>query len=210
MTRRYGVVIIGIVVILASGVLASAWRGRLSEIRQPPVTYTPTATIKDLMDSIVDPSADEVWNAVTTTIEARGTDEKSPQTDDDWDNVRRGALKLVEGANLLMMPGRHMARSSEKSATPGVELEPHEMETLVKNDRTAWNARAKALQDVSLDVLKAVDAKDADRLFNVGERLDAACESCHRQFWYPNEKIPEFPSDFGVQSKATPSQEAAH
>ena len=168
---------------------------RSQESQQASVAYTPTATIKDLMDAVVDPSADDVWNAVSSTVEKGGIRERAPKTDKEWADVRHGALRLVEGANLLMMPGRHMARPGEKSETPGVELEPAEMEALMNKDRAAWTARARRLQDVSLEVLKVVDAKDAGKLTDVGGELDTACENCHRQYWYPNEKIPDLPAD---------------
>jgi cytochrome c556 len=155
--------------------------------------YVPTATVKDLMLSLVDPSADEVWNAVSTTSTAAGIVDNAPKTDEDWTKVRHGALKLVEAANLLQMPGRHVARPGEKSDTPGVELEPSEMEALINKDRGAFIARARALQDVSAKVLQAVDARDVNRVFEIGDEIDQACEACHTHYWYPNEKIPEFP-----------------
>jgi redox-regulated HSP33 family molecular chaperone len=43
-------------------------------------------------------------------------------------------------------------------------------------------------------VLQAIDAKDSQKVFEIGEQIEVACESCHRQYWYPNEKIPEIPS----------------
>jgi hypothetical protein len=87
-----------------------------------------------------------------------------------------------------------MARPGEKSVAPGVELEPAEMEELVRKDIPGWQMRAKALHDISLEVLKVVDAKDAQKLFDIGEDIDKACENCHRQYWYPNEVIPDLPA----------------
>jgi hypothetical protein len=193
--------ILGAMILVAASVVAgSTWHVK----PERPVLqgdYNPAATIKDLMDSIVDPSADDVWNAVTTTLDQQGTDKKEPRTDAEWATVRRGAVRLVESANLLMMPGRHMARPGEKSTTPGVELEPAEMETLVNQDRPNWNQRARALQGVALEVLQAVDARSPARLFDAGDRLDAACENCHRHYWYPNEKIPDFPTEVPASGK---------
>jgi cytochrome c556 len=40
---------------------------------------------------------------------------------------------------------------------------------------------------------QAADKKDADKVFEVGEAIEHACEGCHRAYWYPNEKIPELP-----------------
>ena len=158
-------------------------------------SYTPTATIKDLMDAIVDPAGDLVWDSTTTVVDSKGVNETIPRSDEEWATVRRGALMLVEGANLLQIPERHMARPGEKSEVPGVELEPTEMEALVNKDRAAWNKHAQALHAAGMTVLRAVDSKDAEKLFEVGGELDAACESCHRAYWYPNERVPEFPAN---------------
>ncbi len=155
-----------------------------------PPEYFPTATVKDLMQSVVDPNADVVWLAVTTVQSAKGTTETRPKNDEEWKKVRHGAVALTEAANLLMVPGRHVARAGEKSETPGVELEPSEMEALINKDLGAWRKRAHGLHEAGVAALAAVDAKDADKLFEVGEQIERACESCHSQYWYPNEKIP--------------------
>jgi len=44
------------------------------------------------------------------------------------------------------------------------------------------------LIDATLIALKAIDARNAEELSNAGGEIDAACESCHLTFWYPNEK----------------------
>ena len=158
---------------------------------QPP--YTTTATVKDIMLHIIDPAGDMVWDSVATTIDKGGIHETAPKTDEEWFKVRSGLIMMIEGSNLLMIPGRKVARPGEKSDTPGVELEPSEMDELIAKDRAAWYQRAKALRDIAQSVLEVVDKKDAQKLFDVGEDIDRACENCHRQYWYPNEKIPDFP-----------------
>ncbi len=152
--------------------------------------YTTTATIKDLMMSMVDPSADIVWGSVTTVLSEKGTKETAPKTDPEWASVRLGALRLAEVTNLLIMPGRHVGKPGEKSETPGVELEPAEMEALITKDPVIWVMRAKALHEASVNALEAIDRKDAPKLFEVGEQIERACENCHTHYWYPNEKIP--------------------
>jgi hypothetical protein len=160
----------------------------------PPPEYVPTATVKDLMQSVVDPNADVVWLAVTTVQSAKGTVETKPKNDEEWTKVRHGAVALMEAANLLMVPGRHVARPGEKSETPGVELEPSEMEALINKDLGSWRKRAHGLHEAGVAAIQAIDAKDADKLFEVGEQIERACESCHSQYWYPNEKIPPVPT----------------
>lgn len=142
------------------------------------------------MVAIVDPSADVVWQSVYTEVSASGIEQITPQNDEGWANVRHGAIRLLEASNLLMMPGRHVARPGEKSEAPGVELEPEQMEVVIKKDRQAWNKHAKALHDVSLEMLQAIDASDTKAIFDLGEGLDTACENCHSQYWYPNQPLP--------------------
>jgi hypothetical protein len=193
MRRFPSLLFLGASLFSVSLLFAIACRGPQPEAGPPESgqpEYTPTATIKDLMLSLVDPSADVVWEAVTTVVTASGAEEKVPRTDEDWINARRGAIRLAEATNLLMMPGRHVARPGEKSETPGIELEPEEMEVLINKDRAAWNARAKALHDATLAALQAIDAKDAPKLFELGEQIERACESCHTQYWYPNQVLP--------------------
>src|SRR5262245_61151672 len=169
--------------------------------------YTPTATVKDIMQSIVDPNADVVWLSVTTVQSAKGTVETAPKTDEEWTKVRHGAIALTEAANLLMVPGRHVARPHEKSETPGVELEPSEMEALINKDIPAWRMRAKALHEAGLAALTAIDNKDAQKVFEVGEQIEQACENCHKQYWYPNEQIPPVPGETAeTGQKAQPSK----
>ena len=185
------------VLVIGSCVIAASCQAKQPETAAPaPVQppYTTTATVKDIMLHIIDPAGDMVWDSVSTTIDKGGVHETVPKTDEEWNKVRNGVITLIEASNLLMVPGRAMARPGEKSVAPGVELEPAEMEELVKKDIPGWQMRAKALHDISVEVLKVVDARDAQKLFDIGEDIDKACENCHRQYWYPNEVIPPLPS----------------
>lgn len=191
MRRFLWLLSIGLALFSGSLFFGTACRGRQAEPEpQPQQQYAPTATIKDLMQSIVDPSADVVWESVMTVVSASGIEEKVPRTDEEWTNVRHGAIRLAEAANLLMMPGRHVTRPGEKSEAPGVELEGEEMEALINKDREAWNRHVKALHDAGLTALQAIDARDPTTLFDVGEQIETACENCHTQYWYPGQVLP--------------------
>ena len=148
------------------------------------------SSIKDLMESIIDPSADILWGAVGIVVDEEGVHESLPKTPEEWLDLRRAAVRIIEGANLLMMPGREAAPVGTKSETPGVELEPAEITVLIKKKRKSFDAFAKALRVLGLEALRATDAKNAALLMEVGGRMQDLCESCHKTFWYPNEKQP--------------------
>lgn len=149
--------------------------------------YRPTSTIKDIMDSMVDPSADYMWDAVATIISSKGIEEKQPRTPKEWADMRRKAVTLVEATNLLVMPGRTVARPGEKSENPGIELSPEEINAVLEKDRGTFIAHAHTLNDAGIKMLAAVDAKDIMGISDAGAAIDEACESCHLIYWYPNE-----------------------
>jgi hypothetical protein len=156
-----------------------------AKLAAPAPDFRLTGTIKDLMDGVVDPSADYLWDSVATIVTKKGIDERRPRTDEDWKNVRRRAIALIEAPNLLMMEGRKVARPGEKSENPGIELGPEQIQEILDGDRATFIQRAHALQDAGLKALDAIDRKDVDGLSNAGEAIDEACEQCHLKYWYP-------------------------
>ncbi len=147
--------------------------------------FRTTATIKDIMDSIVDPSADFLWDSVATIVTRKGTEERRPRTPEEWKEVRRRAIAMIEGTNLIIMDGRRVARPGEQSENPGIELGPEEIQMLIDADRPTLIERAHALHDAGMKALAAIDRKDVDGLSDAGEAIDEACEQCHLKYWYP-------------------------
>jgi len=151
----------------------------------PQAEYRPTTTIKDLMDGVVDPAADTIWNSVASTITTKGKEEKAPRTDEEWTAVRRSALQLLEASNLLQIPGRHVAMPGERNEQ-GIELQPDEIEKLIDHDRPSWISFAHGLHDAATLAISAADAKDPAKVLDSGEQIDNACERCHQHYWYPH------------------------
>jgi hypothetical protein len=153
--------------------------------QKPDAEYRPTTTIKDLMDGIVDPAADQIWDSVATTITTKGKQERAPHTAEEWTAVRRSALQLLEVSNLLQIPGRHVAKPGERN-NQGIELQPEQIEILINQDRQAWIRLAHGLHDAATQAVSAADAKDPAKVLESGEQIDNACEHCHQQYWYPH------------------------
>ena len=160
--------------------------------KAPPPAQAPDllrlATIKDIMDSMVNPSGDFVFESVQEIADEHGITEKAPKTDAEWESVRRHLFVLLEAPNLLTMEGRQVARPEDRSRNPEVENQPEEVQKLVDADRQSFIRRARRLQDAAALALKAVDAKDKNALFHAIEGIDKACENCHLHYWYPNDK----------------------
>jgi hypothetical protein len=148
----------------------------------------PFATLKELMDSTVDPAADGLWDAVAVTATAAGIDRHEPQTPEQWAAVRRHAITLIEAMNLVIMPGRHAAPAGTQ---PGLgELSPQEIELRIERQRAAFTGFANGLRETARQALEAIDRKDSEALLRAGGDIDVACEACHVTFWYPNQPAP--------------------
>ena len=149
----------------------------------------PVVSVKELMRDMLDPLADNIFDAVSIIVSSKGTVETVPKTDEDWEKIRIGAVTLAEGAYLLKIR-RPFAPAGDLNNSTGpdaVELSPAQITAKVQADPVEWNARIEALRNVGLEVLDIVKRKDVKELWDAGENLDQACENCHRSYWYPGE-----------------------
>jgi hypothetical protein len=139
------------------------------------------------MDSAIDPAADSILEFFGTEGEADGIREKQPQNEEEWKDVRRSAVLLVEGANLLLMPGRKVAKAGEKAENPEVERSPEEIEKLINKDRAQFIKFAKEFQQTAIEQLKAIEDRNMPELLRTGGELDTRCENCHKVYWYSSD-----------------------
>jgi|CXWL01.1.fsa_nt_gi cytochrome c556 len=153
----------------------------------------PVVSVRELMQTIIDPLADNIFDAVATDVTEKGLVEHRPTTDEDWAKVMQGAVALAEGTNLLKMHPRLAAPADytfdPKERGPGApELAPAEIQKKIDADPALWNMHANALREEAIKVMAIVKARDADKLFEAGSDIDKACETCHLEYWYPGDK----------------------
>src|SRR5262245_2231067 len=149
----------------------------------------PIVSVKELMKYMIDPIADNLFDAVGTTVTKNGTVNIEPKTEEDWDKVRTGAVSLIEGIYLLKVkrPFTPPGDENDSAGPHPVELTPAQITAKVERDPVEWNARIEALRNVALEAFDVAKRKDVQELWDVGENLDKACEACHRSYWYPGE-----------------------
>jgi len=141
------------------------------------------------MRYMIDPVADNIFDAVRTVVTKNGVVETVPKTDEDWEKIQIGAVSLAEGVYLLKIPRPFAPPGDENNSTgpDAVELSPAAITAKLEADPVEWNARIEALRNVGLQVLDIVKRKDVKELWDAGQNLDEACENCHKSYWYPGE-----------------------
>ncbi len=146
-------------------------------------------SVKELMRDMLDPASDYIFDAVKIVTTKNGTVEVTPKTDEDWNRIRIGAVTLAEGVYLLKVP-RPFAPEGDINNSTGPdpeEMSPAQIEAKRKADPVLWNAKIEALRNVGLAVMEIVKKKDVNSLWEASDNLDAACETCHVNYWYPGE-----------------------
>ena len=83
-------------------------------------SLAPTLSVKELMEHIIDPTADWIFDAAVIDISHKGVTETKPLTEEDWLKVERGGWLLAESTNLLKIPRRIVPVDDEgKPHQPG-------------------------------------------------------------------------------------------
>jgi hypothetical protein len=153
-------------------------------------SLAPTLSVKELMEHVIDPTADWIFDAAVIDISRKGTIETKPLNDDDWLKVERGGYLLAESTNLLKIPRRMVPAGEEgKPHQPGEpELPPEQIQAKIEKDRALWYKHADGLKAAALEAVQVAKARDFDGLFKVGDKVDKACEACHLEYWYPGDR----------------------
>jgi hypothetical protein len=153
-----------------------------------PGTATPfhlRATVDEIMDSMVMPAADVIWNSTAVVESTEGERDMRPKTDDDWKKVERAGVVLSEALNSLMIPGRPVNKPGAVAANPESELAPDQIQALIQKEPEVWVGFAQALDGTVEKLQAAIRERNFDKISDLGGELDETCENCHLHFWYP-------------------------
>ena len=153
--------------------------------------YQPTATFQEVMDSVVDPAADSLWEVGSTKVDAQGTHDFSPHTAGEWHQLRRHAVALVESANLIAVPGRRVAHGTT-TVEGAAALDVDRIQKLLDTQHDQLLGFVSAFRAIGLTLLADVDRKDTEAILEHGATLNEVCESCHKVFWYPDQSAPTY------------------
>lgn len=114
----------------------------------------PYATTQEIIDAIVAPDAQAIFDAVAYE---NGALTRAPRTDDQWNRLKLQALSIAEAGNLLMMKGR-------------------------ARDAGDWMTFSKQMSARAAAVADAAGAKNPDRLLETGGELYDTCTACHMTY----------------------------
>ena len=123
---------------------------------QPGSVFKAHVDMKTFMEHVLSPAAKIIWRTNGVFIDATGTHDLSPKTEEDWENVVSGTATLVEATNALMIPER--VRDKD------------------------WIAFTRKLAKEAAIAYRAAEAQDLKTISKVSDRLDGVCSACHKHY----------------------------
>jgi hypothetical protein len=117
----------------------------------------PVATVKQIMNAIVLPNANVIYDAVGTTITGTTVEETVPRNEKEWAAVGDSAAAIVESGNMLLVGDRLI-------------------------DKREWLSYTQRFIAAGKAVLAAADQKKPDGVFMAGGELNETCDACHEKY----------------------------
>ena len=149
------------VALFVSGIAFIIAGARAAQRYTPPQTDAPAAppvaTIKQIMNAIVLPNANVIYNAVGTTIDGNKVEETVPRNDKEWAAVGDSAAAIVESGNMLLVGDRLV-------------------------DTREWLSYTQRFIAAGKAALAAASEKKPDGVLAAGGDLNDTCDACHEKY----------------------------
>ena len=148
-------------------------------------------TFHEVMKDKVDLRADEVWAIGNAAIGNDAGLDPAMMTDERWKQLEARSESLKEAAlEIATMDPVVVARPGVKISDEGI-VGGHtaaQVQSGIDKDPQALRDMAQTLAVHMDDLAKAARERDIDRAALLINQLDSVCESCHLEFWYPDQK----------------------
>jgi hypothetical protein len=126
--------------------------------RQPdPPPFKPVATVVQMMEGPIVHAAEVYWDSVSTIVDKDGIHENFPQNDEEWEAVWAAGITIGESGNLLMMSSRAA-------------------------DNDEWMRLSAAMVDAGMEGAQAAEAKNPEKVLEMGEKIYQVCTECHMKY----------------------------
>ena len=135
--------------------LVSAGAGCARQGDTPP--FKPAASVVQLMEGPIAHAAEVYWGSVSTIVDKDGIHENFPRNDEEWEAVWAAGVTIGEAGNSLMLSGR-------------------------AKDNDEWMRLSAELVDVGMEAAAAGEAKDPEKVLELGERVYNVCTECHMKY----------------------------
>jgi len=172
-----------------SAILFLALLAACSPSEEEPVK--PAQTFHQIMKDEIDPRADVILKIRNAAMDDRIGIDPARMSDTDWSRLAGSAASLREAAleiatmDPIVLTGPDMP--IEDNGIPAGRSAAA-IQARIDRDAPKLRGMAKALAAHANDIANAAGARDAARSGELVNQLEVVCETCHLEFWYPDDK----------------------
>ena len=151
----------------------------------------PQLTFNEVMRDRVDKNADELWDISNAAIGDSAGLDPAKMTDERWAQLEEKAEAVQQAAlEIATMDPVIVAKPGVKISDEGIPGGHTAAMVQQRFDRDPQKLRdlANALARHTGDLAAAARMHDAAHAGPLIDPLDGVCESCHLEFWYPDQK----------------------
>ena len=148
-------------------------------------------TVHEVMVHQIDGNADPIWDTTNTALNDMAAIDPASMSDEQWAEVERRALALKKGADTLAaMSELAVVRPGQKILDEDVDggASAAMVQSYIDKHPEDFRQFASVLSAHMADLAAAAQQRDAARATPLVDQLDGVCESCHLEFWYPEQK----------------------
>lgn len=151
----------------------------------------PALTFHEVMKDKVDKNADALWDISNQAIGEQAGLDPAKLTDELWDQLVARADAVQQAAlEIATMDPIVVAKPGVKISDEGIPGGNSAAQVQARFDRDPQTLRdlANALAVHTGQLATAARAHDAATAGPLVDQLDSVCETCHLEFWYPDQK----------------------
>jgi hypothetical protein len=149
------------------------------------------ATIHEFMTQRIDPDADAIWAIGNAAISEDASIDPTLMSDKNWTDLKAAADRMAGHARSLenldplvvTKPGVKIADEGTEGAPTPAMIQAH-----LRKDTDVFRALADSLTTHATDLSAAASKNDFANAGRLISEMDGVCESCHLEFWYPEQR----------------------
>jgi hypothetical protein len=165
-----------------------------------------TPTINSSMTGVMEPTAQTIWDIVSSAYNAKGDAlDATKLSDGQWKQLSDASHRLHERAQMLAMAEHILVAADNEpilgSQAAGIkgEIGPawdaasaKVVQERIDAKRELFTQKARDLATAADAIDRAANTKDIALLYKISSGLDEVCDACHEPFWGTDEP-PPFP-----------------
>jgi len=162
-----------------------------SEPKQAPPKKSGDLTLFEFMTQRIDKDADTIWSIGNKAIDNNASIDPTKMSDQDWHALAEAATTMSKDARALAAVDKLKVKPAgvtiADEGTPGAPT-TDQIEGHIGRDHDLFRSLAQTLGNHAEELATAASTKNAGSAARLINELDGVCESCHLEFWYPEQK----------------------